>query len=70
MKLVTNDIEHEEQTATKLEERILAHCLLLSYVLPNKTFNKQFAVVYDDWDVGCLRIPKKEMTPCNKVLRN
>ena len=65
--LVTNKIEREEETVTKLEDRILAHCLLLPYVLLNKTFNKQFAVVYDDWDVGCLRVPK--MTPCNRGLR-
>ena len=54
--LVTNEIEHEEETVTKLKERILAHCLLLSYVSPNKTFEKQFAVVYDDWDIGWLRV--------------
>ena len=67
--LVTNKIEREEETVTKLEDRILAHCLLLPYVLPNKTFNKKFAVVYDDRDVGCLRVPNKEMTQCKRVLR-
>ena len=67
--LVTNEIKHEEDTVTNLEERSLAYCLLLPYVLPNKTFNKKFAVVYDDRDVGCLRVPNKEMTQCNRVLR-
>ena len=67
---MTNEIEHEEETVTKFEERIVAHCLLLPYVLSDKIFNKQFAVVYDDWDVGCLSIPKKEMPLCNQVLRN
>ena len=46
--LVTNENKHEEEKVTKLEVRILVHCLLLPYVLPNKTFKKQFAVVYDD----------------------
>ena len=65
----TNEIEHEEETVTKLEERILAHCFLLPYVLPNKIFNKMSTVVYNDWDVGCLRVPKKEISLCNRVLR-
>ena len=36
----------------KIEEKTKSHCLLLPYKLPNKSFEKQFAVVYDDWDTG------------------
>jgi hypothetical protein len=68
LKLVTNKDKHEEETATKLEEWILAHCLLLPYVLPNKIFNKIIAVVFDEWSVGSVREPKKETTPCETVL--
>ena len=54
------DIE-ELETATK------AHCLLLPYVLPRVDFAKQFAVVYDDWDVEGLN-GKRNMRPCNNML--
>ena len=62
--LVTNKEEHKEESVTKLEERILAHCLLLPYVIPNKKFEAKFEVVYADWDVGLLNNPKQQMSPC------
>ena len=66
--LMTNKDGHKEESVTKLEERILAHCLLLPYVMPNENFEKQFALVYADWDVGSLHNPKQQMNPCATVL--
>ena len=66
--LVTNQEEHKEESVASLEERILSHCLLLPYVMPNENFEKQFALVYADWDVGSLHNPKQQMNPCATVL--
>ena len=55
--------EHREESVTKLEERILAHCLLLPYVMANNNFETKFAAVYADWDVGTLNNPKQQMSP-------
>ena len=38
--IVTNKEEHKEESVASLEERILAHCLLLPYVMPNINFEK------------------------------
>ena len=66
--LMSNKDEHEEESVTKLEERILAHCLLLPYVIPNKKFEANFGVVYADWDVGTLNNPKQQKRPCATAL--
>ena len=66
--IVTNQEEHKEESVASLEERILSHCLLLPYVMPNENFEKQFALVYADWDVGSLHNPKQQMNPCATVL--
>ena len=66
--LVTNQEEHQEESVAKLEERILAHYLLLPYVMPNINFEKKFVLVYADWDVGLLHNPKQQMNPCATVL--
>ena len=39
------------------------------YVLPNDDFAKQFAVVYNDWDVEGLN-GKRNMRPCNSMMSN
>ena len=68
LNLVTNKDEHEETSVDKLEERILAPCLLLPYVISNKTFEQKFAVSYADWDIGSMISAKKEMSPSANVL--
>lgn len=68
LNLVTNKEEHEQTSVDKLEERMLAPCLLLPYVIANKTFERKFAVCYADWDVGSMNNAKKEMTPSANVL--
>ena len=66
--LMTNKDGHKEESVTKLEERILAHCLLLPYVMANNNFETKFAAVYADWDVGTLNNPKQQMSPCATAL--
>ena len=44
-----------------------SHCLLLPYVLPKQKFEKQFAVIYEDWDSGSLDGRKVGMKHCNYV---
>ena len=66
--LMPNKDEHEEDSVTKLEERILAHCLLLPYVIPSKKFEAKFWVVYADWEVGTLNNPKQQISPCATTL--
>ena len=44
-----------------------SYCLLLPYVLPKQKFEKQFAVIYDDWDSGSLDGQKVGMKHCNYV---
>ena len=39
--LMSNKDEHKEESMTKLDERILAHCLLFPYVMANKNFEKK-----------------------------
>ena len=68
LNLVTNKDEHEETSVVKLEERILAPCLLLPYVISSKTFEQKFAVSYADWDIGSMINAKKEMSPSANVL--
>ena len=68
--IVTNQEEHKEESVASLEERILSHCLVLPYVMPNENFEKKFALVYADWDVGSLHNLKQQMNPCATVLTN
>ena len=65
---MSNEDNHKEESVTKLEERILAHCLLLPCVIPNKKFEAKFGVVYADWDIGTLNNPKQQMSPCATTL--
>ena len=46
-----NDVEDDRLNIPELESMNKTHCLLLPYVLHNVAFVKQFAVVYDDWDM-------------------
>ena len=64
-----SDSEDERWDVRELEEATKAHCLLLPHVLPNDDFAKQFAVVYDDWDVEGLD-GKRNMRPCNSMMSN
>ena len=52
----------------KIEQQTTSHCLLLPYRLPNKSFDKIFAIVYDDWDTGSLDGTKSKMELCKNVL--
>ena len=61
------DAEDKERDILGSEKETKAHCLLLPYVLPNNNFAKQFAVVYDDWDVEGLS-GKRNTKPCNSMM--
>ena len=54
----------------KIEQQTTSHCLLLPYMLPNKSFEKQFAIVYDDWDTGSFDGTKSKVKPCPNVLKD
>ena len=41
--LMSNKDEYEGESVSKLEQRILAHCLLLPYIIPNKKFEAKIA---------------------------
>ena len=67
-------MEEKDKDATDLsiedlQRMTTAHCLLLPYVLPNVSFAKRFAVVYDNWDMEGMN-GKTSMTPCNTILNN
>ena len=53
----------------QIEKKTKAHCLLLPYKFPNKSFDKQFAIVYDDWDTGSFDGTKTKVEPCPNVLK-
>ena len=53
----------------QIEKKTKAHCLLLPYKLPNTSFNKQFAIVYDDWDTVSFDGIKTNVEPCPNVLK-
>jgi len=64
-----DEVKDNRLNIDELESTTKAHCLLLPYVIPNVAFAKQFAVVYDDWDVEGLS-GKQCMRPCNTVLND
>ena len=53
----------------KIEQQTTSHCLLLPYRLPNKSFDKQFAIVYDNCNTGSLDRTKSKVEPCKNVLK-
>ena len=53
----------------QIEEKTKSHCLLLPYKLPNKSFDKQFAIVCDDRDTVSFDGIKTKVEPCPNVLK-
>ena len=56
--------ENLDVSVAEVEESITGHCLLLPYIVCSKRFAQEYAVIFDDWDVGTLNFEKTKMTMC------
>ena len=55
----------------KMESKIANYCLLLSWINDSEpSFDKEFAVVYDDWDVGDINHNKVLPGVCVEEMRD
>ena len=50
-----------------VEDVISNYCLLLPYVEKDSPFKQEYAIIYDDWDVGTIDFEKQKMTVCEDV---
>ena len=50
------------QSVDEVEGVITGYCLLLPYREGKNTFKQEYAVIYDDWDVGNKDFKKEKMS--------
>ena len=59
--------EWMEKDVKEVEAEITSYCLLLPYVEGKKNFRQEYAVIYEDWDVGNANFEKDKMQVCGDV---
>ena len=60
-----------DYSVEKMESNIANYCLLLPWINDSKpSFDKEFAVVYDDWDVGDINHNKVLPGVCVEEMRD